>query len=128
MTSMSDVKELTPEFFHCAEFLTNANELRLGTMQNGTKLGDVQLPPWASSADDFIRKHRVALESDYVSENLHSWIDLSARCGDRTGSRDCARHPLRTRASECNQPLLPHPFPRRSTAPAPSPWSACNGV
>ena len=76
LTSMSDVKELVPEFFHCAEFLTNENKFDLGTMQNGTKIGDVRLPPWASSPDDFIRKHRAALESGYVSEHLHEWIDL----------------------------------------------------
>lgn len=76
MSSMSDVKELVPEFFHCAEFLRNANELRLGTMQNGTKLDDVRLPPWASNADEFVRKHREALECDYVSDNIHLWIDL----------------------------------------------------
>lgn len=35
------------------------------------------LPPWAKgSAREFIRKHREALESDFVSENLHHWIDL----------------------------------------------------
>ncbi|KAJ9548207.1 hypothetical protein OSB04_020750 [Centaurea solstitialis] len=40
-------------------------------------IGDVGLPPWAKgSAREFIRKHREALESDYVSENLHHWIDL----------------------------------------------------
>jgi len=35
------------------------------------------LPPWANgSVREFITKHREALESDYVSENLHNWIDL----------------------------------------------------
>lgn len=41
------------------------------------QVGDVGLPPWAKgSVREFIRKHREALESDYVSENLHHWIDL----------------------------------------------------
>ena len=41
------------------------------------QVGDVFLPPWAKgSAREFIRKHREALESDFVSENLHHWIDL----------------------------------------------------
>lgn len=41
------------------------------------QVGDVILPPWAKgSAREFIRKHREALESDFVSDNLHHWIDL----------------------------------------------------
>ncbi|XP_010275219.1 PREDICTED: protein SPIRRIG-like isoform X2 [Nelumbo nucifera] len=73
----SDVKELIPEFFYMPEFLENRFNLDLGEKQSGEKVGDVLLPPWAkSSAREFIRKHREALESDYVSENLHHWIDL----------------------------------------------------
>ncbi|KAJ8749495.1 hypothetical protein K2173_025690 [Erythroxylum novogranatense] len=73
----SDVKELIPEFFYMPEFLDNRFNLDLGEKQSGEKVGDVILPPWArGSAREFIRKHREALESDYVSENLHHWIDL----------------------------------------------------
>ncbi|KAI3682688.1 hypothetical protein L1987_82849 [Smallanthus sonchifolius] len=73
----SDVKELIPEFFYMPEFLENRFDLDLGEKQSGEKVGDVGLPPWANgSAREFIRKHREALESDYVSENLHHWIDL----------------------------------------------------
>lgn len=36
----------------------------------------VKLPPWAKSPVDFIQKHRMALESEHVSEHLHEWIDL----------------------------------------------------
>ncbi|CAL5357461.1 unnamed protein product [Camellia sinensis] len=73
----SDVKELIPEFFYMPEFLENRFNLDLGEKQSGEKVGDVVLPPWAKgSCREFIRKHREALESDYVSENLHHWIDL----------------------------------------------------
>ncbi|KAL3328516.1 hypothetical protein AABB24_035913 [Solanum stoloniferum] len=73
----SDVKELIPEFFYMPEFLENMFDLDLGEKQSGEKVGDVVLPPWAKgSVREFIRKHREALESDYVSENLHHWIDL----------------------------------------------------
>ncbi len=34
------------------------------------------LPPWAGSAEEFIIVLRSALESDWVSESLHLWIDL----------------------------------------------------
>ncbi|NWZ04396.1 WDFY4 protein, partial [Agelaius phoeniceus] len=75
--NMSDVRELTPEFFYLPEFLTNANHFELGCMQDGTVLGDVQLPPWANGdPHKFIFLHRQALESDYVSAHLHRWIDL----------------------------------------------------
>ncbi|BES87468.1 Beach [Nesidiocoris tenuis] len=75
--NMADVKELIPEFFYLPEFLTNANNFDLGCKQNGVQLGDVLLPPWAKGDPrEFIRVHRQALECEYVSNNLHHWIDL----------------------------------------------------
>ncbi|KAJ8285363.1 hypothetical protein GJAV_G00025980 [Gymnothorax javanicus] len=75
--NMADVKELIPEFFYLPEFLLNSNNFDLGSKQNGTKLGDVILPPWAKGDPrEFIRMHREALECDYVSAHLHEWIDL----------------------------------------------------
>ncbi|XP_028812759.1 protein FAN isoform X1 [Denticeps clupeoides] len=73
----TDFKELIPEFYGSdSRFLRNELCLNLGKRQGGGKVGDVILPPWASDADDFLQKLRCALESQYVSENLHEWIDL----------------------------------------------------
>ncbi|KTF71963.1 hypothetical protein cypCar_00037697, partial [Cyprinus carpio] len=77
MESPADVKELIPEFFYFPEFLQNMNGFDLGCLQiSQEKVNDVLLPPWASSPEDFIRKHRKALESEHVSAHLHEWIDL----------------------------------------------------
>ena len=46
-TSLADVKELIPEFFYCADFLQNGGRYDLGVRQDGERLGDVVLPPWA---------------------------------------------------------------------------------
>ncbi|XP_054270115.1 neurobeachin-like protein 1 [Macrosteles quadrilineatus] len=81
MDNPNDVKELIPEFFYFPEFLKNLNQFDLGLLQ-GTKdrVNDVDLPKWASSAEDFIYKHRKALESEHVSAHLHEWIDLIFGC------------------------------------------------
>ncbi|XP_045926188.1 WD repeat- and FYVE domain-containing protein 4 isoform X1 [Micropterus dolomieu] len=75
--NMGDVRELIPEFFYLPDFLLNSNRIHLGCMEDGTTLGDVELPPWAKGdPQEFIRIHREALESEYVSSHLHLWIDL----------------------------------------------------
>uniref|UniRef100_A0A8B9KRE3 Neutral sphingomyelinase activation associated factor n=1 Tax=Astyanax mexicanus TaxID=7994 RepID=A0A8B9KRE3_ASTMX len=73
----TDFKELIPEFYGTdCSFLKNMLNLNLGRRQGGGQVGDVELPPWASDADDFLQKMRAALESQHVSEHLHEWIDL----------------------------------------------------
>lgn len=79
-----EVKELTPEWFTLPDFLRNTNNFDLGQKDDSdTPLGDVELPTWAASPEDFIRINRDALESDYVSSHLHEWIDLIFGCKQR---------------------------------------------
>ncbi|KAI5963761.1 BPH1 [Candida pseudojiufengensis] len=73
----TDVRELIPEFFYLPDFLLNSNKFEFGKLQNGKSVDNVELPPWAKGDPKiFIAKNREALESPYVSANLHSWIDL----------------------------------------------------
>uniref|UniRef100_A0A8R1HLC7 WD repeat and FYVE domain-containing protein 3 n=1 Tax=Caenorhabditis japonica TaxID=281687 RepID=A0A8R1HLC7_CAEJA len=75
--NMADVKELIPEFFTLPEMFENTNRFDLGVKQNGVSVNDVLLPAWChGDAREFVRLHRQALESDYVSSHLHEWIDL----------------------------------------------------
>eukprot|EP00850_Spirogloea_muscicola_P002042 SM000007S21002 [mRNA] locus=s7:1425419:1443445:- [translate_table: standard] len=77
MTNTSDVKELIPEFYYQPEFLRNSNKYQLGQKQDGKQLNEVALPPWAKgSPEEFVRLSREALESEYISDRLHHWIDL----------------------------------------------------
>ena len=47
--------------------MKNDNEVELGLNHQQKKVGDVGLPPWASSHKDFVFKNRYALESNFVS-------------------------------------------------------------
>ncbi len=75
-TQLSEVKELTPEWFTTPEMFKNVNNFDFGKTQDGERVADVELPPWAHSAEEFVRINREALESEYVSAHLHEWIDL----------------------------------------------------
>lgn len=94
LTNQGDVKELIPEFYALnyskgdtsgivssksapGEFLDNLLGLDLGSRQDGKRVDDVELPPWAEGSSElFVKLHRKALECDYVSSKLHGWIDL----------------------------------------------------
>ncbi len=58
MMSSTNVKELIPEFFYLPEMFKNANEYDMGVLESGDHLGDVVLPPWASSPEEFVRINR----------------------------------------------------------------------
>ena len=78
LTNHADVKELIPEFYalNDFDFLINARSLQLGATQNGDRVNDVDLPNWARSPRDFLKKNRKALESDICTRGLPAWIDL----------------------------------------------------
>ncbi|KAL6068652.1 Inactive serine/threonine-protein kinase lvsG [Balamuthia mandrillaris] len=59
--------ECIPEFYSDPSIFISTNP----------GMSDLQLPSWASSPEDFIQKHREALESELISRSLHHWIDLA---------------------------------------------------
>ncbi|CAL1532355.1 unnamed protein product [Lymnaea stagnalis] len=77
LNGASDFKELIPEFYSGdGLFLTHRGPISFGFRNDGRQVGDVELPPWASSPSELISLLRQALESDIVSRNIHHWIDL----------------------------------------------------
>ncbi|XP_050793056.1 neurobeachin isoform X4 [Gopherus flavomarginatus] len=72
----SDVKELIPEFYYLPEMFVNSNGYNLGVREDEVVVNDVELPSWAKKPEDFVRINRMALESEFVSCQLHQWIDL----------------------------------------------------
>ncbi|KAA3679391.1 uncharacterized protein DEA37_0003748 [Paragonimus westermani] len=54
----SDVKELIPEFFYLPEMFENSNHFNLGVTEDGEEVGEVKLPKWAMTPEQFVRIHR----------------------------------------------------------------------
>lgn len=92
--STASLMELIPEFFTLpAEWLRN--DLGIATPEG--PLADVLLPRWATGVDDFLCKMRAALESEWVSQHLPSWIDLIFGCkqrGEEAFKSDNLFHPV----------------------------------
>lgn len=71
------MKELTPEFYAHPQFLKNKHRFDFGKSVDGDKIDDVILPPWANNdPKKFVEVMANAMESDYCSTHLPSWIDL----------------------------------------------------
>ncbi|XP_067949895.1 neurobeachin-like protein 1 [Watersipora subatra] len=117
-TRTSSCNELAPDFFCNPDFFVNNGRVNLGRPR-----GRVFFPAWTEQfpdkeadeeflrANDFVWKHRMALESDFVSSQLHHWIDLIFGCNqqeilERPGEKNRLQLPAK---------LLTRPHPVRWT-------------
>lgn len=80
--------ECIPEFF-LDPTVFQSNHLKIG-------LGDLELPTFAPTPHEFVAYHRAVLESDWVSAQLHHWIDLTfGYCLDGAAAVQNMNVPLR---------------------------------
>ena len=76
LNEIQDVRELIPEMFFLPELYLNKNGISFGVTQERKEVSDVELPRWAEGdAYRFTCMLREMMESDYVSEHIHLWLD-----------------------------------------------------
>ena len=81
---LTDVREIIPDFFALPDCFLNLERHDFGVMQNEERVHNVKLPLWSSQDPyAFIVRHRQALESEFVSQSVHAWIDLIFGCKQR---------------------------------------------
>ena len=75
---------MIPEYYFLPELYQNRNRYHSGLRQEET-IGNVtgklfvahmRMPPYAANGFDLARILRDELESNYVRDNIHKWIDL----------------------------------------------------
>ncbi|XP_023319661.1 protein FAN [Eurytemora carolleeae] len=119
-TNQSDFKELVPQFYQSGDFLTNNLGIDFGVRQSGKRIGDVQLPPWAVSPDDFVAKLRTALGEYFILFEATQ----AKRCVDLDTISDLnERWGLEVQISEFGQipkQIFKNPHPQRYTTIPPA--------
>ena len=84
MNETTDIRELIPEFFFLPEMFINFNKINFFNDKknnleniNDININDFEYPTWSKNNPNlFIIKNRLALESDFVSDNISNWVDL----------------------------------------------------
>ena len=78
LNNPGSLKELIPEFFEeNDDFLKNNKNIDFGNNSTGEKIDNVILPNWCdNNPKKFLEIMKESLESKYVDEHLHEWIDL----------------------------------------------------
>lgn len=105
--------EAVPEFYCDAGVFRSRHE----------RMPDLQPPKWAEGAEDFVRRHRMALESPRVSSALHLWLDVTfghALVGEAALAAKNVPLPPDPRAvrSSGRLPLFSGPHPPRIVRPS----------
>ena len=81
MNENTDLRELIPEFFFLPEMFINFNKINFFNEKKEKNYeknnNDFEYPKWSKNNSNlFVIKNRLALESDFVSDNINEWIDL----------------------------------------------------